>query len=101
MYKKEWSHLKRNVSIGNTATSYPSTGSISVMWLSLLEMPGTASRVMVTSSVLTLFHLRNNAVRETRETVMTPSLNVHESGLPWWSTGDEPALQCRGCGFDP
>ena len=77
--------------------SYPSTGSISVTWLSLLEMPGTASRVMVTSGVLTLFHSCSNPVRETRETVTSPSLNMHESGLPWWS----PALQCRECGFDP
>ena len=94
--------FEKNVLIsGNVATSYPSTGSISVTWLSRLEMPGTASRVMVTSGVLTLFHMCSNPVGETRKTIMTPSLNVHESGLPWWSTDDEPALQCRGCGFDP
>ena len=23
------------------------------------------------------------------------------SGLPWWSSGKESALQCRGRGFDP
>ena len=72
---QERSHLKRNVLIsGNKATSYPSTGSISVTRLSLLEVPGTASRAMVTSGVLTLFDLCSNPRRETRETIMTPTL---------------------------
>ena len=25
----------------------------------------------------------------------------HIEGLPWWSSGIEPACQCRGHGFDP
>ena len=26
---------------------------------------------------------------------------THQSGLPWWSSGEESAWQCRGLGFDP
>ena len=29
------------------------------------------------------------------------SLKIHSLGLPWWSSGKESALQCRGRGFDP
>ena len=28
-------------------------------------------------------------------------LNSEERGLPWWPSGEESALKCTGCGFDP
>ena len=30
-----------------------------------------------------------------------PELKLQTQGLPWWSSGDESAYQCRQCGFDP
>lgn len=29
------------------------------------------------------------------------ALQEQEQGLPWWSSGEESTVQCRGCGFDP
>ena len=28
-------------------------------------------------------------------------IKVQETGLPWWSSGQESALQCRGQEFNP
>lgn len=56
------------------ATSYQSAAGISVTWLSLLETPGTAARMIVAAvfwarcqflTYLISFHLCGNPVRET------------------------------------
>ena len=31
----------------------------------------------------------------------TTALKICCRGLPWWSSGKESALKCRGHGFDP
>ena len=33
--------------------------------------------------------------------VQTSSYKIVKSGLPWWSSGKESALQCRGRRFNP
>ena len=60
---------------------------------------GTFPQGPITSCGWSRHSLKDVITAEVTE--MTVGSKIIFGGLPWWPSGKESALQCRGCGFDP
>ena len=46
-------------------------------------------------------NISNEKQREIRSEKKPQKPRTMGQGHPWWSSGEESTLQCRGCRFDP